>query len=225
MGPEAAAGSDCIRTDPKIGPIQVYSAASEGGRSFEVVPVAEEEAFQAPACWRLEYAGPMPVYVGVGVRIQVDFTTLASNVSVGSLSTLGFEAEADRLAGSLSAQTLGVTSRQISALMPVESELSLPAIQRVIEAVAAIKSNIYTDGNVTVPQILGFQSPLGRPAAVAALSRFVYGLDYRIDTVDAGDGKIGIMWPDLAASQPASTIPLGCPQPVSAANPALGSDR
>jgi hypothetical protein len=51
---------------------------------------------------------------------------------------------------------------------------------------------------VVVPQLLGFQSPLGTRGAVAAIARFVYGLQYCINAQQsAREGEVDIIWPDL----------------------------
>jgi hypothetical protein len=54
-----------------------------------------------PSGGALSYEGPLPVYVGVGVRVQLSFKSLESNVNVGSLSALGAEAVAGHVTGSL----------------------------------------------------------------------------------------------------------------------------
>lgn len=165
---------------------------------------------------RLVYVGPLPVYAGVGLRIQAHVRALESGVKLSSLSSIGLDAQADRLSGTLSIHTLGINSEKISTLLPLETELSQSAIVSTIKSLVAIKSNIYSADTIAHPQILGFQSPLQDRVAVAQITKFVYQIDYELALERrALDGSTETA---MFLSWPRIRVPAG---PATRATPAL----
>jgi hypothetical protein len=102
----------------------------------------------------------LPVYVGIGLRIQASITVLSDSVNLSSLFGIGLAASQNKLNGSLIIQTLGITGENISPLMPMPNEINESTIQAAMQAVATIKSKIY-DASKTIisPQIVAFKIP------------------------------------------------------------------
>jgi len=119
----------------------------------------------------------VPIYAGIGVRIRAEFQALASHVNISGLPALGLAAEAKQISGRLTIQTLGITGPDITALMPIISDLSVGSIQSAVQAVAAIKAKLYEDSSVAYPKIVGFESPTTNPDALTRITEYLYGVD------------------------------------------------
>jgi len=83
----------------------------------------------------------IPVYVGVGLRIQANIIILddSLNINLGSLYNLGIAASQNKLNGTLIIQTLGVSGPQISSALPIPDKINESTIQNAITALATIK--------------------------------------------------------------------------------------
>jgi len=105
----------------------------------------------------------IPVYVGVGIRITVNLTVLKGNVNLTGLAGLAADAEAEKIAGNMIIQTLGITGSNVTSELPLPSELNQTTIQNAITSMAKIKAAMYSDdGDVIItPRIVGFYDPLG----------------------------------------------------------------
>lgn len=99
--------------------------------------------------------------VGVGLRLRADIVTYKANLNLGGLFGIGVEAEAGNLAGSLTIDVIGMESKEITSLIPLPSEISSASIQSAIQAMAAIKSQIYNDEVSLYPQILAVKKTSG----------------------------------------------------------------
>ncbi|MBX3377601.1 MAG: hypothetical protein KF678_11435 [Phycisphaeraceae bacterium] len=119
------------------------------------------------------FAGSMPIYVGVGIRVRADFKSAGGEIK-GGLPGLSAEASAGRISGTLSVQTLGIGGEQITSLMPIPSDLSPASIQAAIQAAASIKVKMYDASTIIQPMIVGFESPVTEGDVVAELASFVY---------------------------------------------------
>ena len=119
----------------------------------------------------------IPLYAGVGVRIRAEFVALEGNLNVSGLPGLALAAEAKKVNGRITVQTLGITGPDITALMPIISDLSIASIQSAVQAVAAIKAKLYEDSTVAYPKIVGFESPTANVEAITSLTRQLYGLN------------------------------------------------
>jgi len=100
----------------------------------------------------------IPVYVGIGLRIQSNVTVLKDslNINLGSLYNLGIAASQNQINGTLVIQTLGITGTQISSAIPIPDKINESTIQNAITSLATIKSKIYDKETRIYPQVVGF---------------------------------------------------------------------
>lgn len=103
----------------------------------------------------------VPVYVGVGLRLTANITVKSGNVNLGNLFALGAEASSEKITGTLVVQTLGVSGENISAIIPMPSEINSTTIQNAIMALATIKSNLYDEKTKITPRVVGVYNNLG----------------------------------------------------------------
>lgn len=92
--------------------------------------------------------------VGVGLRIKAEIQTFEANVDLGSLIAIGFAAKANQLRGRLEVHALGINSPEITTLFPTPSTIDETSIQKVLEALAAIKSKLGDQSTNITPQII-----------------------------------------------------------------------
>ena len=105
------------------------------------------------------YAKYIPVYYGVGVRLRARVTTKSADVNITSLSGIQAGVEAKKLTGTLTVQTLGLSGRAISSVIPLPSELNQTTIQNALMAMATIKGLMYDKEVVITPSALGYLRP------------------------------------------------------------------
>lgn len=103
----------------------------------------------------------IPVYVGVGLRFTATITVNQGTVDLGNLFALGLAAEAKKVTGTLVIQTLGISGKDISALIPMPSQINTTTIQNAIMSLSTIKAKSYDDTAEVNPRILGFYNNIG----------------------------------------------------------------
>lgn len=91
--------------------------------------------------------------IGVGMRLLVDLTKIDADFS-GSLMSLAAGVKAGKTAGTISAELMGIDSSDVTQAMPFTSDLSEASVQRVIEAMAVVKSRLSDEKTKLRPQIL-----------------------------------------------------------------------
>lgn len=103
----------------------------------------------------------IPVYVGVGLRLTSTVEVLKGSVNLASLGAIAASVEAERSAGSLVVQTLGINGKQVAASLPLPSELNSTTIQNAIQSLGSIKAIMYdTENTRVVPRVTGIYNPL-----------------------------------------------------------------
>ena len=103
----------------------------------------------------------VPVYVGVGLRLTATISVLKGEVNLGNLFAIGGEASSEKISGTLVVQTLGISGKQVSSVIPMPSEINNTTIQNAILALGTIKALMYeADTNVT-PRVVGVYNTLG----------------------------------------------------------------
>jgi hypothetical protein len=158
------------------------------------------------------FAGNVPIYKGVGVRIRAEFTALETGLNISGLPALSIAANANRISGRLTVQTLGLTGPQITGLMPIISDISVASIQNAVQAVAAIKAKLYEDSTVAYPKIVGFEAPASQLDAIPAITEFLYGLDEEVvarvspNPMKKGQQILWLSWEPPSLSAPAITV-------------------
>lgn len=95
--------------------------------------------------------------LGVGVRLTANLLTREADLNIGDLFSLALAAERKQAIGSLSIDIIGITSDQVTALVPLPSEISLTSIQAAMQALASIKAKIYEDSTTLMPQVLALK--------------------------------------------------------------------
>ena len=92
--------------------------------------------------------------VGAGLRLKIDLWTSESSFD-GSLIGLAASAKAKTAYGRITAETVGVDNSDVTLSMPFTADFSEGSIQKIIEALAVIKSRLHDKANTTlVPHFL-----------------------------------------------------------------------
>ncbi len=107
---------------------------------------------------------------GVGIRIRANIVTFDANIDVSSLFGIAAAAEANRLAGTLRFETIGISGRHTTALIPIPSEVSITSVQNALQAAVAIKAAMYDPNEVQIyPQVFAYRNaPFDRDPEEAA---------------------------------------------------------
>jgi hypothetical protein len=109
----------------------------------------------------------IPVYVGVGLRIQANITVLKDSLglNLGSLYNLGVAASQNQINGTLIIQTLGISGKQISSAIPIPDKINESTIQNAIISLATIKSKLYDNDTSIKAHVVGFGLPFNMNGA------------------------------------------------------------
>lgn len=103
----------------------------------------------------------LPLYIGIGLRLKASITVNEGKVNLGNLFSIGMAASAGKVTGTLVVQTLGISGKDISGLVPMPTEISAASIQSAITAVSTIKTKIYDPDTRITPRTIGFYNVLG----------------------------------------------------------------
>ena len=143
---------DYIKFDTKSIPIVIRRDSSNKVSEIKSIPEGNRA---------MQPDGLMPIYVGVGLRLTATISVNEGPVDLGNLFALGFAAEAKKLTGTLVIQTLGVSGKDVSSLIPMPSQINTTTIQNAIMSLAAIKSKLYEDDAELSPRVVGFYNNIG----------------------------------------------------------------
>lgn len=105
----------------------------------------------------------LPVYIGVGLRLTATvFVSKGSGtVNLSSLVSIASEAEAGKLTGTLTVQTLGITGEKVSSSLPLPSEINPTTIQNAILSLGSIKAIIHDENTYLKPRVVGVYNTIG----------------------------------------------------------------
>jgi hypothetical protein len=120
------------------------------------------------------FNGTVPMYTGIGMRVRAEFKANKTGLDISGLPALAVAANTNGISGSLTVQTLGITGSEVTALMPIISDISVTSIQSAVQAVAAIKAKIYERSTNVSPKIVGFESPGSSPGLIRAITEYMY---------------------------------------------------
>lgn len=95
--------------------------------------------------------------VGVGLRISADLLTVKSGVDLGSLFALGVAAKQGEIRGSLSVDVIGVDSKDVTNLIPMNAIIDESSITQALQALASIKSKLHDKDVVLTPQVIAIR--------------------------------------------------------------------
>lgn len=105
---------------------------------------------------------------GIGIRLKAELTTTSAKADISSPIGIGLSAQLGRVRGSLSFETIGVSGKSITPLVPIPSQISAESIQKAIEAASSIKAVLYSgtaDGDVVVePQVFALKCRETKPS-------------------------------------------------------------
>jgi|GEM_PF-2808403 len=115
----------------------------------------------------LEYSHPevssvdfiVPVNIGIGFRMTVEFNVSRGGFKISHLFDLESAAEGQNITGKFFIQTLGISGRSISPLIPLPGKIDGDTITNVLQSLEELKSHIY-DGDEQVdiePKIVSIE--------------------------------------------------------------------
>ena len=143
--------------------VRVQQFTASGEATFPVVGVSTAhgnyEVTVDYAKYRTDYTTDNFVYQsGFGIRLRANIVTSEAGVNISSLFGIAAAAQQKKLAGSLRFETIGISGKLTSSLIPLPSEISFDSISAALQAAAAIKSNLYDVDQVRiVPQVFAFK--------------------------------------------------------------------
>jgi hypothetical protein len=131
--------------------------------------VASPEAKEYDEVW-------LPTYVGVGLRVTARVTVLKAGADISGLGAIGVAAEASYLSGDLVVQTLGINGQEVTAALPIQSDLNQTTVMNAVVSVSSIKTLLYGTKTQTFPRLVGLYLPFAADqklvnAIISALSR------------------------------------------------------
>jgi hypothetical protein len=145
---------DYVKFDTKSLPVQITrDSITYQMIDFRTIDTYEDNSPKPDAI--------LPVYVGVGLRITASITVNEGTVDLGNLFALGIAAESKKVTGTLVIQTLGVSGKAISAIIPMPSQINTTTIQNAVMAMASIKAKLYEEDIELNPRVVGFYNNLG----------------------------------------------------------------
>lgn len=96
--------------------------------------------------------------VGIGLRIVANISSRADDLNLGDLFAIGMAVSDKKAYGSLRVEAIGMHDPEITAAIPLPSEISAAAIQSVMQTMSTIKYKIYDDKTKLSPQIIGIRT-------------------------------------------------------------------
>lgn len=139
--------------------ISEYTLITNHGAVQQFTAILENPTLSLQSNNELTHEVRIPVYVGIGLRIQATVTVLDDSVNLGSFYGLGVAAAQNRVRGSLIIQTLGISGENISPILPISGRINESTIQAAMQSLATIKSNIYDSKTHITPQVVAFGLP------------------------------------------------------------------
>lgn len=91
--------------------------------------------------------------VGAGMRLQIDLETTEANIG-GSLLAIASSAKAGKTTGSISVDVIGMSAPEITLSMPFTTDISDTSIQKVVEALAVVKTKFHDPTTILKPQFV-----------------------------------------------------------------------
>ncbi len=105
--------------------------------------------------------------LGVGLRIRASITSKTDNVNLADLFSIGLAAQRGQLFGTMAIEVIGIQSPEVTATIPLPSEISRSSIQAAMQAMATIKSKIHDPDTWLTPQITAVKSERDSVGTVA----------------------------------------------------------
>ena len=95
--------------------------------------------------------------LGIGLRIIANVNALKNNIDISSLVALGAAASRGEVSGSVGYQVIGIESKEITAVVPINSEITSSINQVFLQAMGVVKGKIYDSASRLYPQIIAIK--------------------------------------------------------------------
>ena len=95
--------------------------------------------------------------IGVGLRIKANVVTTKKNLNLGSIASIGAEANQNNITGGISVDIIGIDSKDVTNLVPLTSEIDQTSIQSALQALAAIKTKLWEDDTDITPHLIAIR--------------------------------------------------------------------
>tara|TARA_B110000090_G_scaffold194038_1_gene228807 strand:+ start:122 stop:937 length:816 start_codon:yes stop_codon:yes gene_type:complete len=83
--------------------------------------------------------------IGIGLRIIANINTLKNNIDISSLVAIGNAAKKGDISGTVGYEVIGIESKEITAILPLNSEITSSLNQVFLQALGAVKAKIYDE--------------------------------------------------------------------------------
>jgi hypothetical protein len=95
--------------------------------------------------------------IGIGLRIIANIIAFKNNIDISSLVAIGNAAKDGAISGTVGYEIIGIESEEITAILPITSEITSSLNQVFLQAVGAVKGKIYDDTTRLHPQIIAIK--------------------------------------------------------------------
>lgn len=95
--------------------------------------------------------------IGVGLRIVANINALKNNIDISSLVALGAAAARGEVSGSVGYEVVGIESKEITAVIPINSEITSSINQVFLQAIGVVKGKIYDSSTRLYPQVIAIK--------------------------------------------------------------------
>jgi hypothetical protein len=95
--------------------------------------------------------------IGIGLRIIANINSFKNDIDISSLVAIGNAAKSGDISGTVGYEIIGIESEEITAILPINSEITSSINQVFLQAVGAVKNKIYDDTTRLHPQIIAIK--------------------------------------------------------------------
>jgi hypothetical protein len=97
--------------------------------------------------------------IGIAVRMIAEITTKKRGIDLSDIFKLSLNAEKEKISGSLTVRSVGISSQKVNQSIPTTTDLSPASIASALQTIATIKSSIYDQDTRITPYLIGFSIP------------------------------------------------------------------
>lgn len=97
------------------------------------------------------------IKIGVGLRIVANINALKNNIDISSLVAIGNAAKTGDISGTFGYEVIGIESKEITAILPINSEITSSINQVFLQAIGVVKGKIYDEKTRLHPQIIAIK--------------------------------------------------------------------
>lgn len=133
----------------------------------------------------------IPIYEGIGLRIQATFIATTSNLDVNGIFGLSGNYNSSSFKGSLVIQSMGISGKSVN--LPLPSDINPTSIQNALMAISSIRALVYTSENKDLkitPRIIGFYNTIGDKTNRDQMVSFLSSLEIPFNVSTTADQQI-----------------------------------